>query len=187
MEGEVLPPVSSTPQETETQYAEVGFPLAFPIDTGKKVYQLARWGARPPAICKHIDHPLTGKPIDEKTLMDYFATEVKEGTRDGAQETLRSLHEQVTGEGGVKRNVQAAIFRSQQQVDMIGFTNTQEVKHTIVENQQLRQKIESLDEQDILQLRAILAKRVESGDAASRTARLRGRKSRPKTDGEDAK
>lgn len=187
LEGDILPPVITEQPERRIRYSEVGPPLAFPLGTGAKVYRLARFGAKPPAIANHIDNPLTGKPISESLLMQYFGDDYKKGRRDGAEETLQSLHEQVTGENGAKRNVQAAIFRSQQQPDMIGFSNTQEVKHTIVEDKNFSERIENLDEQDILQLRAILAKRVESGDAAARAARVGRRKPGTPPDGEDAK
>jgi hypothetical protein len=187
MEGEILPPIRLDEPETKVQYSkEIGPPLAFPLGTGDKVRRLARYGLKPPYIAMQIDNPLTGKAITPEIIEQYFMLEYIEGARQGAEETARSVHEQATGEGGAKRNIAAAMYRAQQQVDMIGFSDVKEHHHT-VEDPQLRQKIEHLSEEDIKSLRAILAKRVESGDATARSARLRRRSGGPPPDGKGSK
>lgn len=172
LEGEILEPVR-VERETETRHStrEVSVPMAFPVETGATVFKLARYGLKPHIICKHIDNPLTGKPITLEILESYFSKELREGQRFGALETAKAIHDQVTGEGGAKRSPQLAAFRAKQD-EMIGFTETTEIIHTTKESEELRQRLETLSDDDIKNLRAILAKRIDSGRTAAKTPRV---------------
>jgi len=176
LDGEILePPVRPKPKlEYRAPQQEIGPSLVFPLGTDEKIFRLARYGMKPEVIARHIDNPLEGKPISTDILMRYFGEEVRHGARVGAEETAKSIHEQVTGANGVKRNAAAAMFRAKQD-ELIGFKETTEVVHTTKEAELLRQRIEELSEQDILQLRAILAKRIDAGNAATRTPRVQRR------------
>jgi hypothetical protein len=172
IDGEVLSPLPIEEVETKERYPQTnlpGPPLVFPLDTAAKVFDLARCGLKPRTLCKHIDNPLTGKHLTEDLLLQYFGEEVRRGSLQGARETLHSLQAQITGEGGVKRNIAAAIFRSKQD-PFIEFSETTTVVHSTAQAEELKKRIEQLDEQDLLKLRSILAKRVNSRDDARRKA-----------------
>lgn len=99
-------------------YSTMLVPLVFPLDTAAHVFQLARYGLRPRTICRHVDHPLTGGPLDISILTEVFGAELKAGARQGAEETAKALHDYIVG-NGVKRNARVAKFRAQRD-DFIG-------------------------------------------------------------------
>lgn len=187
IDGEILAPAEKPKPKLEYRppQQEVGPALVFPVETAEKVFNLARYGMKPYIIARHIDNPIDGKPISEDILMRYFGNEATAGARQGAIETAKSIHEQVTGEGGAKRSPSVAMFRAKQD-EFVGFKDVTEVVHTTKEAEQLRQRIEQLDDDDIFALRAILAKRIDSGASVARTPRVPRRGSGDEDDRESS-
>lgn len=179
--------------------------LRFSAETRALVRDLAKWGIPQLKICAHVLNPRTKLPIDDHTLTKYFAKEIREGQLEGDRVTVRSLFTMMEGrpreymrdpEGKIMFDLKGqpiilrdelkpmpapAIFQSKVRPG-VGFKETVTVEHQSAQMKELAASLEPLDESDLLQLKAILAKRVEDQQSADRARRLTGPRKPPETD-----
>lgn len=177
--------------------------LRFSAETRKLVRDLAMWGITHENICKHVLNPRTGEPLDHHTLTKYFPKELLQGELEGDRVVSSNLFEMVRGRpreflrdqnGNVMFDLKGspivtrdelkpmpapAIFQSKVRRG-IGFAEKVTIEHKSSQMKELSEALTPLDETDLLQLKAILAKRVESQQSDDRARRLpnptRGRK-----------